>query len=74
MNMKIEYIGKDQDWNAESTTYWYETEIGRFGILDQNGSVDIVGECGGIVSDSSTIYILCCAADIMRDTPEYGSF
>jgi len=58
---KIEYIGKDQDWDTESTTYWYDTDIGIFGILYQNAFVDIINDSGDIVSDCSIIYMLCCA-------------
>ena len=43
--MNTQYLGKDQNWNNGSTTYWFEIDGESFGVVEGNcsGFVDCDG-------------------------------
>ena len=50
----MKYLGKDQDWDEETTTYWFDVDGSRFGVVESGvfepKIVDVLG--GGVNLDS----------------------
>ena len=44
--LAVSYISKDQNWENESTTYWFNVGSGVFGIVESGNDKNIVDEDG----------------------------
>lgn len=44
--MKIEFIEKEQDWQNETTRYWFIVDRVKYCIADQNGDLSLLDSCG----------------------------
>ena len=40
--MKIKFIEKDQNWQEQQTTYWFEVDGAEYAIADQNGELSLL--------------------------------
>lgn len=52
------YIGKDQNTNNASTTYWFDVDGETFGVVESCGETSFV-DCDGYPTSKDTI----CQAD-----------
>lgn len=64
--MKIEFIEKDQDWQNETTRYWFSVNNENYCIADQNGETSLLDSEGCQIED-------CNDHDNIKDAllPEY---
>ena len=46
-------FNEDQDWNSETTTYWFDAEGEIYGVVDHNGDLSVV-DCDGCPTDRYT--------------------
>lgn len=67
MTTTIEYVGKDQNWQDQSTTYWFETEIGKFGVVEGENSGIVDDEGYPISEDGQSHIIILTLCDSVTD-------
>ena len=66
------YIGKDQNWQNESTTYWFDLGHDTFGVVESEGRSEVV-DCEGFpIKEWGTYNRICrllegVVTDAMRD-------
>ena len=52
--MKATYTTKDQNWNDETTTYWFDVDGETYGVVDAGHDGKSVVDCDGVPSDDYT--------------------
>ena len=40
--MEIKFIEKDQNWQEQQTTYWFEVDGTEYAIADRNGEMNLL--------------------------------
>lgn len=49
--MSIKFIEKDQNWQEQQTTYWFNVDGAEYAIADQNGSLSLLDSSGYPIDD-----------------------
>ena len=51
--MNIEYIGKDQIWQNETTNYWFSIDGIKYAVSDNNGNLKLLDSEGYPIDECS---------------------
>lgn len=58
MKNAFEYVGKDQNWQDQQTIYWFETNRGKFGVVEGGDINRFVDDEGCSIRGRGDSYII----------------
>lgn len=65
--MNAIYLGKDQNWTDESTTYWFDRSGAEYGVVESGGEAYIVDSNGLHLDQGGSFAALIAAECVVTD-------
>lgn len=69
MDKKSEFVGKEQDWQNETTRYWFDFDGSSWCVAESGGQTDILDFDGKPLLEGKTkerVRAACIVTDEMR--------